>query len=66
MEIVRNLSLSKLIRIRQEDLNEALYDFCLKKQIIDEDEIDNWNISFPTLRISDLIKMERKILENDD
>ena len=56
MDIVRNLSLSKLIRIDQKDINEALRDFCIKKNIVED--IDKYEVKFPILGNSDLIHME--------
>ena len=63
MDIIRNHSFAKFIRIYQEDLNEALKLYILKKPIIDRKEVKKWNIKFPILR-TDAITMEYKIGED--
>ena len=60
MDIVRNLSFSKLIRIDQDDLDEAIRDFCIKKSIVED--IDKYEVKLPLLG-TDLIHMEWKFDE---
>jgi hypothetical protein len=60
MNLVKNHSFSKLIRIDQEDIEEALRYLIIKKNIVED--IREWNIKFPRLGNSDLIKMENRIL----